>query len=258
MFKLSENLQILRKEKKLTQEQVAEVFGVTPQSVSKWEQSISCPDITLLPKLAEFYQVSIDELLGYKPITSINNIYIQIHSFLSSIEDDGELIDAIYRITRLTGACTSKHESDTIDKLLDGKHTNNASMLQTYGKEYGGVLAHDINSMFVSSFKNYGEIKISQLREIYRTLNRYTDIKVLKVLNTMFEHSNETFIHDGITIKAIMEKTNLTEDEVYKAMNNLDVKLNSDTKEEKWFLTHVDTLPLLVLLNTVHNFFKGE
>lgn len=56
---------------------------------------------------------------GYKPITSINNIYIQINSYLSSIEDDGELIDAIYRINRLAGACTStkrsEYESDTIE-----------------------------------------------------------------------------------------------------------------------------------------------
>ena len=78
-IKIAENLQMLRKEKKITQEELAEVFGVTSQSISKWELGLSCPDITLLPKIAQFYEISIDELLGYNPKTSLNSIYIQIN-----------------------------------------------------------------------------------------------------------------------------------------------------------------------------------
>lgn len=64
-------------------------------------------------KIAEFYSVIIDDLIGYKPIISINNIYIELHSYLKSIEDDGELMDGVYRICRLAGSCTSNKESDT-------------------------------------------------------------------------------------------------------------------------------------------------
>ena len=53
-----------RKEKKLTQEELAERMGVSAQAVSKWENGLSCPDITLLPPLAALFGVTVDELLG--------------------------------------------------------------------------------------------------------------------------------------------------------------------------------------------------
>ena len=58
----------LRKEKGYTQEQLAEMMGVSAQAVSKWENDVSCPDISILPLLAEKLGVSTDELLGVKPI----------------------------------------------------------------------------------------------------------------------------------------------------------------------------------------------
>lgn len=56
-----------RRNKGLTQEDLANVIGVTKASVSKWETGQSYPDITLLPKLAVFFGISIDELIGYEP-----------------------------------------------------------------------------------------------------------------------------------------------------------------------------------------------
>ena len=53
-----------RKRMKLTQEQLAEKLGVTAQAVSKWENDQSCPDIAMLPQLAEIFGISTDELLG--------------------------------------------------------------------------------------------------------------------------------------------------------------------------------------------------
>jgi len=52
-----------RKRKALTQDQLAEAMGVSPQAVSKWENDISCPDITLLPQLADYFGISVDDLL---------------------------------------------------------------------------------------------------------------------------------------------------------------------------------------------------
>ena len=58
-----------RKRLKLTQDQLAEQLGVTPQAVSKWENDQSCPDISMLPRLAEIFGISTDELLGRTPQT---------------------------------------------------------------------------------------------------------------------------------------------------------------------------------------------
>ena len=64
MLYIAENLKQLRKEKDLTQEDVAEMLHVSPQSVSKWERGETTPDITLLPALANLYKVSVDALIG--------------------------------------------------------------------------------------------------------------------------------------------------------------------------------------------------
>ena len=56
----------LRKEKGLTQEELASHMGVSPQAVSKWENDQTCPDISALPKLARLLGVSVDELLSGK------------------------------------------------------------------------------------------------------------------------------------------------------------------------------------------------
>ena len=56
-----------RKRLGLTQDQLAERLGVTAQAVSKWENDQSCPDITMLPKLAEIFGITTDQLLGREP-----------------------------------------------------------------------------------------------------------------------------------------------------------------------------------------------
>lgn len=56
------NISRLRKDKGLTQEALAGMLGLSFQAVSKWENQISCPDIALLPKLAEIFEVSLDQL----------------------------------------------------------------------------------------------------------------------------------------------------------------------------------------------------
>lgn len=68
-----------RKELGVTQEQIAAHVGVSRAAVSKWEKGQSYPDITLLPKLATYFNISIDTLLGYEPQLTKERI-IQIYA----------------------------------------------------------------------------------------------------------------------------------------------------------------------------------
>ena len=63
---LSENIRAFRKQRSLTQEQLAEVLGVTPGAVYKWEAKLSVPELQVIMKLADFFDTSVDVLLGYK------------------------------------------------------------------------------------------------------------------------------------------------------------------------------------------------
>jgi len=56
----------LRKEKGMTQLELAQKMGVTDKAVSKWERDLSCPDINSLPNLAEILGVTVDELMQIK------------------------------------------------------------------------------------------------------------------------------------------------------------------------------------------------
>ncbi len=57
-----------RKDMGLTQDQLAEKLGVTAQAVSKWENDLSCPDINMLPRLAEVFGTTTDALLGHEKV----------------------------------------------------------------------------------------------------------------------------------------------------------------------------------------------
>lgn len=78
-LRISENILRMRREKKITQDQLAEFVGVTKASVSKWETGQSMPDILLLPQLAAFFDVTVDELLGYEPQLSKEQIKCTYH-----------------------------------------------------------------------------------------------------------------------------------------------------------------------------------
>lgn len=64
-IRIGENIKRLRTRKGITQEQLSEVLHVSAVAVSKWERGETMPDITLLPKLAYYFQTTTDELLNY-------------------------------------------------------------------------------------------------------------------------------------------------------------------------------------------------
>ena len=74
-IKLQDTISFYRKKQGLTQEELAKELGVTNQSVSKWESAQCCPDISLIPKLADIFEISIDELFGREP--SVNDVCAQ-------------------------------------------------------------------------------------------------------------------------------------------------------------------------------------
>ena len=63
---IGEKIKLLRSQKRLSQEKLGELLGVSAQAVSKWEQSVTSPDISLLPILADFFGVTIDSLFQEK------------------------------------------------------------------------------------------------------------------------------------------------------------------------------------------------
>ncbi len=65
---IGKRIALLRRKKGYTQDELAEKLSVSPQAVSKWENDLSCPDIMLLPPLAELLETTVDELLTERPL----------------------------------------------------------------------------------------------------------------------------------------------------------------------------------------------
>ena len=87
MINIGKTILKKRREKGLTQSDLAKYIGVSKASVSKWETGQSYPDITFLPQLATLFNISIDELVGYEPQMSkedIRKLYLKLSADFTS------------------------------------------------------------------------------------------------------------------------------------------------------------------------------
>lgn len=78
---LAENLKKLRRARDLTQEELAQFLGVTFQAVSKWERNEGYPDITMLPVIANYFEVTVDDLIGNDLISREEKIKQYVEAF---------------------------------------------------------------------------------------------------------------------------------------------------------------------------------
>lgn len=90
----SEKFKQLRKDKDLTQEQIADIFHISPQAVSRWETGATYPDIEILPHLAIFFKVTVDELLGTEKTLGEEKSKEYIRD-IRNLLNSGKIYDAI-------------------------------------------------------------------------------------------------------------------------------------------------------------------
>lgn len=94
-MKLGRNILCLRRERGITQDELAEYLGVSKSAVSKWETGNSYPDILLLPQLASLFNISVDQLIGYEPQLTkeaIRKIYQELAEALTG-ENKAEALE---------------------------------------------------------------------------------------------------------------------------------------------------------------------
>ncbi len=91
---IGEKIKRLRYEKGLTQDEVAAHLGISAQSVSKWERNEGYPDIEMLPSLANYFQISIDELIGMDRL-SVTKLYDEANTLWSDNNKNGKHKDNI-------------------------------------------------------------------------------------------------------------------------------------------------------------------
>lgn len=134
MNTMGEKIAELRKSKSMTQEELAARIGVSPQAISRWENSATMPDIMLLPVLANILDVTIDELFSADKATAINgqdfdlapkNAYMSVldvlcKSFKQSSEDKAERLMQELKDQRGVQAGIRSANSDDAVYATDG------------------------------------------------------------------------------------------------------------------------------------------
>ena len=122
---IAANIARLRRERGMTQEALAEIIGVSAQTVSKWENSTTYPDIALLPVLADVFGVTIDALYGREekqnsvfPEAAIDQVIENVQRIIVGTcyeaEKDGPFEDVLkkYRLCMQDDRCRSVFEND--------------------------------------------------------------------------------------------------------------------------------------------------
>ncbi|MBE6756047.1 MAG: helix-turn-helix transcriptional regulator [Ruminococcaceae bacterium] len=82
---IGENIKFLRKQKDITQEQLAEMLGISAQSVSRWESGICYPDMELLPEISKIFEITADKLLGVDDIAENKKVDEYLERFQRAI-----------------------------------------------------------------------------------------------------------------------------------------------------------------------------
>lgn len=112
---IGENIKSLRKQKDITQEQLAEMLGVSCQSVSRWESGVCYPDMELLPQLAKIFEITVDKILGVDDIAENKKVEEYLERFQKAI-NKGK-IDECIAIAR-EGVAEYPNNYVLLDKLM--------------------------------------------------------------------------------------------------------------------------------------------
>ena len=100
LLNFADNFKLLRKEKNMTQEKVADALEVSGQSVSRWEQGICYPDVELLPTIANFFGVTVDYLLSNEPHSKERDRELFLKTLNTLSDTTSEQIDFVREYCR--------------------------------------------------------------------------------------------------------------------------------------------------------------
>ena len=162
MIKIGKNIKKLREKKSITQEKLANYLGVTPQAISRWESETGYPDIELLPMIADFFDVTIDDLLD-------RNI----------LQNKNEIKEGIKEIDRLHSLGESNKRKELIIELYN-KYPYNFELMNYYI----WILAYDEEMKSMMILKNYVHLYLMNVltnKLDIPQFNAYQVITIIKV-----------------------------------------------------------------------------
>lgn len=210
---ISDNIAALRREKNITQEELADFVGVTKASVSKWEKGQSMPDILLLPRLAAFFDITVDELIGYEPKLSkeqIQRIYGELAEAFAKQPFD-EVMGKVRDMVKRYYSCYPFLHQVCILMINHMEKAGNMHELLMEGVE---LCDHIIASCKETKIINNTIV----IKAMYELQLGNADA-VIETLENLYDPTGVTYQSDGLLAHAYMIKGDMDKAESYTQIN---------------------------------------
>jgi transcriptional regulator with XRE-family HTH domain len=242
-IRIGENLRKLRIKNELTQEKLAEVFGVSPQAISRWENNTTYPDVTMLPSIANYYNVSIDELMGMDEIRNvekINSTFSLVHEYESKgmVDEAIQVLRAAIKVypsncgflSELALALTLKSNTDTEYELVnEAIALSERVLLNSTNEKLRSTTKANLCFLYLKANKDEKAIKLAKtlphvwecreilLPEMLSDHDHAIELKrgIITVISVICERIEKSKNHKHSSVDktiAIGPKTNLSDD----------------------------------------------
>lgn len=258
-IKLNEQIAFLRKQKGLTQEQLARALGVSNQAVSKWESAQCCPDIQLLPDIARLFDVSVDSLLGYNTPPASEDIVFMLRRQIEELPY-GEDFDFTYRIAAALHTIIFSKGLMTVDDPSCGWDTDDALEHAGNGEwgysccnipEITTIMRH--GTVFFSNNKNL-TLMNTDVRRIVSMIKPFTDAKNLKLAASLYNltvHSEDAYA----TVGEISERSGMAQKSVQECidgeLSRFILEKEEDGRRYRLDGMYMSILPVISLLDFI-------
>ena len=257
------NLQSLRKQKGVTQEQLASYLGVSPQAVSKWENG-SYPEGDLLPKISEYFGVAISYLYGQET---------EKKSFEQMV------LDELYALHEKEENGNVNMHKEYYEKLLDIVWAGQIACWKNNKYYYKrGVPEKGVRTASViSDDAGFGYFNLNLEKQYYALVKEPEDgfinnIKLSEGLRNFFKKLGEPGVleilfflmsekwNEAVTVSTLSEITGMDEEKVQKIMDELTARdtggmviacinvVKADGSEKAYSIDHSGVVPFIVLL----------
>ena len=214
---IGKNIAELRKSSRMTQEQLAETLGVSSQTISKWENEITMPDIMLLPVIADCFDITVDELYGGRK-------QMENHRAIDYDDIPELLYDTIIDLTQRGWVDTAEGKNLETEKermksyLADNRQVKTA----TFSNKRGAVIATSEIGLL-----HRGKANADQL--VQEGIGRVLEILSNAAVRRVFAYEMENMTKP-ITASYVAKKCDISPDEAALALERLaEIHVNQPT-----------------------------
>lgn len=213
MYTIGEKIAELRKSRKMTQEELATIVGVSAQSVSKWENSQTMPDIMLLPTLANALEVTVNDLFS---IASSADHYETIPPDRTPEYAYKELFKALQQGLNETASLSKEEISKAFARIHDGEGGQSGLISYNNGEMTGAAYVNRHLALSLVRSKS-GSVSLFDDEKIAEVFSLFADINVRKLLKYMLTNKNAT-----VTAAVTANKCGIKKNEAEIAFHKLE------------------------------------